>query len=192
MKNLPIEYWQQDYETIPSFSQRYWVQRCLELLDADTSHLFSLESVNSAMLLEELVNTSPNRPDRKKFDGSNARTFHFLLSELQNCISSDVAFKKFCHQHFPSSFDYEEVKRIVDDGVQKSSSLFDEYGRSLKGENSSEITAKLFAKWLQQFGMAQGASEGLMRQLHEHISINNRENWLKIHHETFLKILQKL
>lgn len=186
MKNLPFEYWEQDYGIVPTFHQRYWVQRCLELLDADTSHLFSLDSVNSAMLLEELVKTSPNRPDNKNAS-SNARTFHFLLNELKVCLDSDITMKNFAKHYLP--FSTKSVKWLVDEGVQKSSHLFDDFGNSIKGINSHKLTAKGFTEWLQAHGMAQGENQGDMKLLYERISQNNRESWLQAHHESLLEML---
>jgi hypothetical protein len=186
MKNLPFEYWEQDYETAPGFYQRYWVQRCLELLDADTSHLFSLDSVNSAMILDELVNSPPNRPDSKA-EGSNARTFHFLLNELKAQIDSDITLERFAERHL--SIPFSSVKRIFHEDKAQSSLLFDDFGNSLKGINAEKLTAIEFAKWLQGHGMAQGANQGYMKQLHELISQNNRESWLNTHHESLLALL---
>lgn len=180
MKNLPIEYWQQDYTIVPDFYQRNWVQRCLELLDADTSYLFSLDSVNSAMLIEELVLTSPHKPDKKEKDGGNLRTFHFLLNELQSFIDTDIAL-----QNFERSY----IKSLVHEGVEKSSLLFDNFGNSLKGKNASQLTKNEFVEWLQLRGMAQGDDQGIVKQLHEGISQNNRESWLNVHHESLLNLL---
>lgn len=179
MKNLPIEYWQQDYTIVPNFYQRYWVQRCLELLDSDTSHLFSLNSVNSAMLIEELVKTSPHKPDKKEKDGGNLRTFHFLLNELQICMNTDITLQNFAPNN---------IKGLVREGVEKSSLLFDDFGNSLGGVNSDRLTKKEFSEWLQAHGMAQG-DQGPMKLLYELIAQNNRESWLQAHHESLLEML---
>ncbi|MDM8524417.1 hypothetical protein QUF80_13700 [Desulfococcaceae bacterium HSG8] len=56
MKRIPERYWDENYEDPPSPLQRAWIQRWFELLDSNTSYLFSLNTISLYYLIEDLLN----------------------------------------------------------------------------------------------------------------------------------------
>ncbi|KPA13498.1 hypothetical protein MHK_006292 [Candidatus Magnetomorum sp. HK-1] len=80
MKIIPNLYWDINYKNRPTFLQRAWIQRCLELLDPNTSYVYTPPLVNILSLLEEIVNLSERERER---------TYFFLLSELNMCMKND-------------------------------------------------------------------------------------------------------
>lgn len=188
MKTLPVEYWKNDYVTPPTYYQRYWVQRCLELLDADTGYISGLPLTNSASLIRELVNTSPNRPNSNSF-GSNARTFHFLLNELKVWSATDDALQRFLRDHgSPMLASWYDFRNVVELGTEKSSKLFTPLGDEIN--NAEGFTRKDFANWLQENGMANGVGTGIVRRIYELLEEKQAE-WLKAHESIIRELLDQ-
>jgi hypothetical protein len=189
MKTLPVEYWEHDYIDLPTYYQRYWVQRCLELLDADTGHMSGLPLVNSASLIRELINTPPNRPNSNRF-GSNSRTFHFLLNEFAAWFSRDDVLHRFLtDQGVSMPLSWNELKKVLNDGTDMSSKLFDASG--IERGNSEGVTLKGFATWLQSEGMAEGSGTGIVKQVHNLLQ-DWQDEWIRAHEYTLWNLLRQL
>lgn len=184
MKTLPVEYWQHDYSEMPRYYQRYWIQRCLELLDAETRYTFGLDTINSATLVRDLVETSSIRYNRKE-KGTNARTFHFLLHELYERLDSDTALEVFIDRSGLSSRDF---RSAVSEGVRKSSLLFDPIG--LRIGNTVGFTKEQFAGWLCEKGMAQGDDTGIIARVCSALK-EDRQGWLRAHTDVLRDLLHR-
>jgi hypothetical protein len=91
MQIIPEHYWSQNYpkEYQPSFRQRWWVQRWLELTDPRTSYWQSMPLTNTPLLLQELTEWIP-------YQGTTfrGRTLFFLLSELLATAKTDETLKR--------------------------------------------------------------------------------------------------
>jgi len=80
MKIIPNIYWDINYNNYPTFLQKAWIQRFLEILDPNTSYVYTPPLVNILSVLEEIVNLS---------DRERERTYFFLLNELNMCLEND-------------------------------------------------------------------------------------------------------
>jgi SAM-dependent methyltransferase len=92
MKPIPLHYWRQNYPRgcEPTFCQRWWVQRWLELTDPETSYWYSVPLTNTPLLLQELIDWAPYEGDF--FQG---RTLFFLLSEFEAVVKADESLKRY-------------------------------------------------------------------------------------------------
>jgi len=86
MKKIPDILWEKNYKVVPSAKQKAWVQRWLELLDANTSYVYSPSIINIVNIIEELLNG---------FDRDKPRTNFFLLRDLYECCNTDPVLNEY-------------------------------------------------------------------------------------------------
>ncbi len=119
MKRIPEKYWYENYgSNIPSPLQRAWVQRWFELLDSNTSYLFSLHAVNFPLILEDLLNLSD------KARGS--RTYSRFAIELNYCFS--VRREEDVIRECLGATKWNRIKHIVDSLCLEADTLFEQTG----------------------------------------------------------------
>jgi hypothetical protein len=109
MQMIPEPYWEQNYPKgyRPSFRQRWWVQRWLELTDPKTSYWHSMPLTNTPLLLQELTEWTPYQGTTFK-----GRTLFFLLSELLVTAKTDEILKR-CLTYSEWKRLQEEVGKII-------------------------------------------------------------------------------
>lgn len=139
MKVIPSQYWQQNYplDHLPTQTQRWWVQRWLELTDPETSYWHSIPLTNTPLLLKELTDWVPVVEDT--FQG---RTLFFLLSELLALIENDRVLKESFAPY------WHELHNQVSQLVESFRTLYDPTGIYLNGKTKSDVE-----RLIPQFGI---------------------------------------
>jgi len=95
VKIIREEYWEENFgsENIPTPLQKAWVQRWLELMDANTSYLFSLNTVKLPYLIRDFLNLKYNRH-------KGERDYSRFLIEINNYYFKNETEKELLRIYF--------------------------------------------------------------------------------------------
>jgi len=85
MKRIPKEYWNINYKNIPTKLQQAWIQRCLELLDSNSSYIFSLKSSNLSLAIQDLLNEYDSQNSKIKQPRNYARLIFQIKFYSSEC-----------------------------------------------------------------------------------------------------------